>query len=114
MVRSLTLLLLLSSCSPGFTYLGVKQVSLPYNPTIEIAFCLSPSGPHNLLIGGSTSCPMPLCNRADIIVHSHPSWAEGFANFIDAIVWSEYNRRYGNEFFGILLSSEELLIYQKN
>jgi hypothetical protein len=45
--------------------------------------------------------PMPLCNQTDIVMHTHPIWAEQCANFVDYAVWTEYSHRYGNTLFGV-------------
>ena len=78
-----------------------NEMSSIYEPFIEKGFCLSPSGIYNIQVGGWMSAPMPLCNKSDTVMHTHPIWAEQFANFIDFIVWEEYYKLYGNVLFGV-------------
>jgi len=95
------LFLLLSCC--GFRQVQIDVIpKIEYQSWTEIGYCMKESGEtYNVLVGSSTSAPMPLCNRADIVMHTHPVWAERFANFWDFHVWQIYRKRYGNLLYGV-------------
>lgn len=114
------LLLIISSCSSvRYTELKNFQVSDSsmqamnrlYDPVIEQSFCLSSTGIHNELTGTFFTSQMPLCYRADVVIHSHPFYTEQSPNFIDLNAWNEYKKRYGNDMFGLLLGPSKLKVY---
>ena len=78
----------------------VPQVE--YSGWVEKGYCMDfGGGVSNVLVGGVMSSPMPLCGRSDIVMHTHPVWAERVANFVDFGVWEEYWKRYGNRLYGV-------------
>jgi hypothetical protein len=94
---------LLLACGSHFRQIKTDiQPQLQYESFVEKGFCMTQSGEvHNVLPGGAMSSPMPLCNRADIVMHTHPCWAERMANFADFHVWDIYHARYGNDLYGV-------------
>lgn len=93
---------------------AIAQANEIYSPFIEKSFCVSGAGIHNVLIGGPFSSPIPLCNKGDIVMHTHPSYAESGANFLDCGVWGEYQKRYGNTLFGVMAGKNDFRIYHRS
>lgn len=104
------LLLLCSSCATNFIQVNVdvsppimQQIVDEYNPVVEKGFCVSlDKGVYNVVYGNPIFSTMPLCNRSDIVMHTHPVWGEPWASFIDDNGWSEYQTLYGNLIYGIV------------
>lgn len=99
----LALVFILTGCGGQFHQVQFDAVpALQYESWTEKGYCMTDGGDvHNVQIGGAMSSPMPLCNRADIVMHTHPVWAERMANFLDYGVWEEYHKRYGNTLYGV-------------
>lgn len=93
----------------------VDAVNKVYDPLIERAFCLKSDGIWNIREGGIMTCEMPLCNRSDIVVHTHPQWAEKDVPYlsIDWVSWGEYKKRYGNDLFGLMIGPGEIKLYER-
>jgi hypothetical protein len=91
----------------------IAQMNKIYDPIKEKAFCVS-DVVYNVLLGGWTSCPMPLCEKDSIVFHTHPFWAEHGANFVDLSVWKEYHKRYGNTLYGVMYGIGKYKIYKIN
>lgn len=111
-------LLLFSSCASAPIQMNIantatSQMNSLYNPFLEKAWCLNSSGVQNIIIGGPITCPMPLCARADIVMHSHPVFGEATANFLDWHVWGKYKEIYGNTTFGIMVGKDRFLFYER-
>ena len=106
--------LILIGCVPGTKYRTSSDQEALYDPWVEIGYCLDPSTGEvsNIVTGGWMSCPMPLCPIGDIVIHTHPVWAEKFANILDLIGWEIYHEKYGNDLFGIQISETEYIVYE--
>lgn len=109
MKKLLIIILFLFGCAPASlrSTVVLHETTLEmqglYNPFIEIGFCLDPNGEiYNIQNGGWMTSPLPLCRQDAIVMHTHPVWAEPFANIADYLVWKEYKKRYGNEYYGIM------------
>jgi hypothetical protein len=92
---------------------AVSQANEVYNPLIETAFCVSSNGIHNVVTGGPFSCDMPICDRADIVFHTHAIFSESGANFLDWSVWGKYKARYGNDLYGVMAGRDIFLVYER-
>jgi len=120
-IKLMCLLILLSSCSIGYRvipnyYLNkdvITQMNFLYDPWMEKGFCVSSYEVHNILDGGWMSYPLPICNFTEIVFHTHPIWAENGANILDGLIWDEYNRRFGNKKYGVMLGIDEFKVYIK-
>lgn len=74
-----------------------------YRPWQEIGFCLLPDGQiRNIQIGTVMTAPIPICNKGDIVMHTHPIFADPFASPGDVSNWKEYKRVYGIREYGIM------------
>ena len=120
MKRMMIVVLLISGCASQYSSVKFtvnesvqKQIMELYTPHSERSFCISHDRVYNVLEGGWMSVDMPLCERKDVPVHTHPWWAESFPNFNDGWVWEEYTRRYGNTLFGIITIGSKLTVYSK-
>ena len=117
-MQKLLLCLLLSSCAGAPINMNIApkamvEMNSIYNPVVEKSWCLTSSGIQNVLTGGPFSSPMPICNRADIVMHSHPIYAESEANFLDWGVWGEYKNRYGNDLYGVMAGENSFKFYER-
>lgn len=120
LVVLVVLILLSSGCAVGYKQVNIElsplaksQVSELYNPVMEKGFCLHPiKGVSNVLNGGPFWSDMPLCNKDDFVMHTHPVFCEPGPNFIDGMGWDEYGKRYGNEVYGVV-GIGGILLYKK-
>jgi hypothetical protein len=84
-----------------------------YDKWREKGYCLAKDRVYNVQEGGMMSAPVPLCEKSDVVMHTHPLWAEKWANFVDVWVWEEYHRRYEGKRFGIMTGRDEWIMYEK-
>lgn len=100
--------------SPSVPYSVVQDMNKLYRPYQEIAFCVSSSGVRNIMEGGLFWMnDLPLCSRAEIVMHTHPVWGSVRASIQDLITWDNYFHTYGNWRFGIMLGPDEFVIYER-
>lgn len=118
----LFVMLLLCSCStvkyqqikpPELDQTIINQMSIIYDTDQEKSFCLSSKGIHNIIEGHFLSVDLPLCNRAEMVVHTHPDsfLGEKGPTNTDLKTWQTYKQKYGNWVFGIMTSSKTLKVY---
>ena len=117
MIRILIILFCLTGCAGKYYTISnelpdslMSQMNSLYPKWHERSFCVGDSI-YNVLEGGVTTSPMPLCNENDIVFHTHPCWAENGANFIDLWAWDVYHNIFGNERFGIMYGIDKIKIY---
>lgn len=120
MIKRLCLIfiLLFSGCATTpinypLSQIAIEQMNEAYNPMVEKGFCVNEHGISNIQIGTATTSPMPLCNVLDVVFHTHPFFAEEDANFADWSVWKEYQKRYGNKYFGLMYGKNKWKIYKR-
>lgn len=112
MKKLLIVIFLLFSCAPirarDITFHETTpEMKALYSPVQEFGFCLAPDGTiynmqqYNFPVSMMFS-PPPKCYQDAIMMHSHPIWGEPFASISDYLVWKAYNKKYGNEYFGIM------------
>lgn len=90
---------------------AVAQMNDLYNPFLEKGFCVGSDGVYNILVGGFMFSEVPLCGRADIVMHTHPFWGEKWANWIDTHAWDQYFETYKGWRFGIMMAPNDFLFY---
>lgn len=123
MHRSLVILSLLvvTSCASGYRvseWLNVDAQTLIslnalYDSWWEKGMCVAWDKVYNVQQGGWMTSPVPLCEKGDIVLHSHPWWGEPGANFNDVWVWDEYWKRYGNRKYGIMFGPDKFKVYER-
>jgi hypothetical protein len=110
LIMILLMCILVSGCAINYKTVDVNiksevmdQMMAEYNPVLEKGFCMDlDKGVHNIIMGGPAWSEMPLCNRTDIVMHTHPIFGEPWASIIDEMGWTEYTSRYGNTTYGIV------------
>ncbi len=92
------------SCAPLMYKAGTTpEMKKLYKPWQEIGFCLTRTGKiQNIQLGGWMTAPIPICNKSDIVMHTHPVWGEPMANFWDVYIWGEYKKVYGVKEYGVM------------
>lgn len=102
------IMLMLIGCSVHRINMTVplKTASNIYNPHKEKGFCMTCEGEiYNIHEGDYMSAPMPLCNKEDIVMHTHPP-IDHIPSPTDLYVWQKYHELYGNRLFGIMWNGE--------
>lgn len=93
----------------------LEQVNAVYDPSRECAFCLSSEGITNFQMGDWMSTPFPVCKRTEVMVHTHPWYAEKDVGYLtwDWYAWGVYKERYGNDLFGLMIGPGEIKLYER-
>jgi hypothetical protein len=91
---------------------ALKQMNSIYSPWVEKAFCVKESGIFNVLTGSYLMSPMPICDKEDIVFHTHPPF-ETETNIYDWYMWGLYKERYGNKYFGVMHGKGKYNIYER-
>lgn len=115
-----SILLILCACSCAYSTRTdvqlnsdqTREMAELYSPWYEKTFCLGDDGVKNIIVGNILSAQLPLCDKNDVVFHTHPVFGEHFPNFIDEAAWKRYHKLYGNELYGILFSAESYKIYR--
>jgi hypothetical protein len=98
-------------CPPELEQNIMEQMNNLYDPITEKSFCLSSKGIHNVIEGNFISVPLPLCNKTDMVVHTHGYLSENNPTNVDERTWNKYKEMYGNWVFGIMLGPNKLKVY---
>jgi len=118
LIISMAILAMLSGCAYStrvdmqFNNNVEAEMSELYSAIHEKSFCLGDNGIYNVLDGTLFSVVMPVCDKGDIVFHTHPMYAEPFPSFTDEDAWKKYRSLFGNKYYGILFSRTRYKIYK--